>query len=357
MKWEVYKSYLIACGGIFFVIGVFLSFSIQVAADFLSNWWIEVWTDSLKHKLESLIHIQPLILTRDLFTSLLVSKPYHNVSSSPTLLEIATPDEQKDALYYITIFGLISFVELFALLFKYCIQFFGGIRASRIMHTKLSEAVFGSPMRFFETTPVGRIINRFSKDLSDIDLTVMFTVMSFGTIVLGALVRVLLVSVVTPPFTVAILFVLLYWRIAKYYLASSREIKRIESVSNSPIYALFGEVLNGASTIRAYGAEPQFINSIMKKVDANHRAFFYLFATNRWLTFRTSVLSSFIVFIAGASIIITNLPAGWAGLAFNFASQITTMINRAIMTHSSLEMAMNSVERVEEYAKLPQEAY
>jgi ABC-type multidrug transport system fused ATPase/permease subunit len=160
VKWEVYKSYLIACGGIFFVIGVFLSFSIQVAADFLSNWWIEVWTDSLKHKVQTLIFIQPMILTRELFTNLLVSKRYQTESSSSTVMDIATPEEQKDALYYITIFGLISFVELFALLFKYCIQFFGGIRASRIMHTKLSEAVFGSPMRFFETTPVGRIINR-----------------------------------------------------------------------------------------------------------------------------------------------------------------------------------------------------
>lgn len=185
----------------------------------------------------------------------------------------------------------------------------------------------------------------------------MFCITSFGTVLLGAVVRLLLVSVVTPPFALSIFLFYFYYRIARYYLRSSREIKRLESVSNSPIYALFGEALNGVSSIRAYGAEGQFVKMIVSRVDRNHRAFFYLFATNRWLTFRTSFLSSVLVFIAGASILSSNLSAGWAGLAFNFANEVTSMLNRSIMTHSSLEMAMNSVERIEEFAMLPQEDY
>ncbi len=180
--------------------------------------------------------------------------------------------------------------------------------------------------------------------------------MSFGTVVIGAVLRILLVSVITPSFALSLLLLYFYFRIARYYLASSREIKRLESVSSSPIYAQFGEVLNGTSTIRAYGAEFQFVDSMLRKVDANHRAFFYLFATNRWLHMRSAVLSCAIVFIAGVSILLSNLSAGWAGLTFIFASQITMMINRSIQIHSSLEMAMNAVERIEEYAALPQEA-
>ena len=179
--------------------------------------------------------------------------------------------------------------------------------------------------------------------------------MSFGTVLIGAVIRIVLVSWVTPSFSLSILLVFFYWRIAKFYLSSSREIKRIESVSNSPIYALFGEVLNGASTIRAFGAEKQFVDTIQRKVDANHRAFFFLFATNRWLSIRTAILSSVIVFIAGVSILLGRLSAGWAGLTFNFAAQITSMINRGIQIHSSMEMAMNAVERVDEYSLLPQE--
>lgn len=95
---------------------------------------------------------------------------------------------------------------------------------------------------------------------------------------------------------------------------------------------------------------------IERKVDANHRAYFYLFVTNRWLIFRTALLSGLIVFGAGTTILFTNLSAGWAGIAFNYASQITSMISNLIQVHSSMEMAMNAVERVEEYSRLEQEA-
>jgi ABC-type multidrug transport system fused ATPase/permease subunit len=346
VKWKTYKAYLVASGGWLFIIGVFLSFSVQTSADYLSNWWVQVWTDSLKKSIVDIV--SKLMLSHEF----MVQSMMNYTQQVPLIRQYSS---SNDNLFYITIFGLISFAELFALLFKIFVQFFGGIRASRIMHTKLVVAVLGSPMRFFETTPVGRIINRFSKDLSDIDLTVMFTIMRFGTVLLGAFVRLVLVSIVTPPFSVAFFLIYFYWLIAKYYLATSRELKRIESVSSSPIYALFGESLNGTSTIRAYGAENQFLRKIEKRVDANHRAYFYLFATNQWLMFRSALLSCCIVLCAGVSILLSNLSAGWAGVAFNFASQVTNMISNAIRTHSSLEMAMNAVERVEEYSKLKQE--
>lgn len=149
VKLHSYKSYLLACGGFAFIFVVLCSFTIQVTADYLSNWWIQVWTDGINSSVT--------------LYALTGEKMYGSMSSyyiNPNLQSISY-EQERDSLYYIVIFGLISFVELFALLFKYCIQFYGGIRASRIMHTKLSEAVFGSPMSFFERTPVGRIINRF----------------------------------------------------------------------------------------------------------------------------------------------------------------------------------------------------
>ena len=175
VKWATYKFYLIACGGFLFVVGVFFSFFVQVAADYLQNWWVEVWVDALKSKVDLLR--DSFAINYNLFTDVfLVTFPADNQvsfastvslnSSSPHVVGVETffSSTQNDSLYYITIFGLISFVELFALLIKYIIQFVGGIRASRIIHEKLSNAVLGSPMRFFEVTPVGRIINRFSKE-------------------------------------------------------------------------------------------------------------------------------------------------------------------------------------------------
>ncbi|KAH6565614.1 hypothetical protein BASA50_007974 [Batrachochytrium salamandrivorans] len=374
VKWVTYTAYIVACGGFVFLFFVFLGFFIQTAADFMSNWWIQRWTDNIGTVTPNstlLMQSQggsyvsgdswsfegrsslPLDFTSDISHSTVsaYSSMVSTLSPDITMLEQST----KDALFYISIYGLISMIELFSLVFKFVVQFFGGMRASRVMHARLIEAVLGSPMRFFETTPVGRIINRFSTDLSDIDMAVMFTVVRFFTLTCGAVVRIGLVTFVTPPFLFSVVFLYFYYNIAQYYLLTSRELKRIESVSSSPIYAQFGETLNGVSTIRAYGAEDRITQQIQRKVDANHRAYFYLFATNRWLSLRTSVLSEAIVFGAGISIILSGVTAGWAGVAFIFANQFTSMMSRMIQIHSSMEMAMNAVERVEEYSKLPQE--
>ncbi|KAJ3272856.1 hypothetical protein HDV01_005179 [Terramyces sp. JEL0728] len=363
VKFDTYLSYIAACGGAVFLAAILTSFSVQTAADYLSNWWIQVWTDSLKVPVVNVSALAfPAVVQHTFSIQSFEQDPSFNYNSDEKRFSglfkpntFGDETENSNNLFYISVYGAISFVELFSLLLKYAIQFFGGISASRMMHSKLLNSVLGSPMRFFETTPVGRIINRFSNDLSDIDQTVMFSVVSFISTLLGAIARIGMVSFVTPPFALSFVIVYFYYRVAKIYLHTSRELKRIESVSGSPIYAQFGETLNGASTIRAYGAEKKSIREIQTKVDSNHRAFFYLFATNRWLMFRTSILSGIIVFCAGLSLIVTKVSAGWAGVAFIFAGEITRMISNTIMTHASLEMAMNAVERVDEYSKLTQE--
>jgi ABC-type multidrug transport system fused ATPase/permease subunit len=320
VHFSTYVTYLKACGGWLFIFWIALAFVITTAADFLSSWWIQQWTDSLNSDADG-SHDKP--------------------ANSP--------------LYYITIFGLISLVELVALMFRFVIQFYGGWHASKMLHHKLLDAILGAPLRFFEVTPVGRLINRFSKDLSDIDSGVMFTVVRFGTLIVAAISNLIVVTYVAPVFLGAIVFQIFYQRIASRYLASSRELKRIESVSSSPIYAQFSETLNGLETIRAYNSQKRVIEDIQHKVDANHRAFFYLFAANRWLYFRNAILSGTIVFMAGFSIIFSGVTAGWAGLAFTFASQLTSKMSAMVQTHASLEMSMNSVERVEEYSRTDQE--
>jgi ABC-type multidrug transport system fused ATPase/permease subunit len=135
VKWNTYRSYIMACGGLGFVLALFFSFLVQTASNYLSSWWVQVWTDSYDKLdvLQSLYH-------------------YYNQN-------VGT--ETKSSAYYITIFGLVSLLELVGLLLKYTIQFFGGMRASRKLHEELLVSVLGSPMRFFEITPVGRffIIN------------------------------------------------------------------------------------------------------------------------------------------------------------------------------------------------------
>eukprot|EP00842_Homolaphlyctis_polyrhiza_P006113 jgi/Hompol1/6502/HPOL_003284-RA len=301
VKFATYIAYVTACGGLMFVFLVFSGFLIQNLSDFLSSWWIQRWTDDVRvgdqafNSSASLYDASgvrdSLVLSADILSQSFISQSKslmssvvaaQQSSSQPSILALVrtTVSEQKDALFYISIYGLISLIELFGLIFRAVTQYLGGLRASRILHRQVLVSVLGSPMRFFETTPVGRIINRFSKDMSDVDMGVMFTVTRFFTMACGSVVRVILVAFVTPPFLVTILFLYFYYRISQFYLLTSRELKRIESVSSSPIYAQFSECLNGVSTIRAYGAEDRIVKQMNRKVDANHRAFFY-FAVER----------------------------------------------------------------------------
>ncbi|KAJ3370291.1 hypothetical protein HDU91_006344, partial [Kappamyces sp. JEL0680] len=349
VKARTYWTYILACGGYGFIALVLSGLIWTNFSDYLQSWWIEKWTDELNDKVQVLTN--NLTLHTPLFTQLFVHIPKIDKESMTALAQT------DNALFYVSIFGLISSFYVAAGLFVFSVNFLSSIRASRSMHERLVHAILGSPMRFFETTPVGRIINRFSKDLQDIDATLAWTFYDLNKVLFGSVFKVLLVSIVTPPFIFSLVLVFVFWGIARYFLATARELKRLESVSNSPIYALFGEVLNGVSTIRAFGAETQFIESVVDKVDGNHRAAFYQFCVNRWLSIQTGLLSVSIVFVAGVSVIISGLSAGWAGLAFGFATQITQMIKQAIQSYSYVEMAMNSVERVQEYSELPQEPY
>jgi ATP-binding cassette, subfamily C (CFTR/MRP), member 1 len=132
----------------------------------------------------------------------------------------------------------------------------GCLRAARDLHNKLLHNAMRLPMSFFDTTPLGRILNRFSKDVDVIDnvlpMSMRFWLMMFFNTV-GVLVT---ISYSTPIFLAVVLPLgVVYYFVQKFYVATSRQLKRIESVTRSPIYTHFSETITGQSTIRAYGEE------------------------------------------------------------------------------------------------------
>ncbi|KAF8463649.1 putative ABC metal ion transporter [Kalaharituber pfeilii] len=236
------------------------------------------------------------------------------------------------------------------------------IEAARKMHQKMAIAVFRSPMQFFDTTPAGRILNRFSSDIYRIDealartFNMLFvnTARSFATLVI--------ISVSTPPFIALIIpLTLLYLYIQRYYLRTSRELKRLDSVSRSPIYAHFQESLGGISTIRAYQQTERFQRENESRVDANLRAYFPSINANRWLAIRLEFIGSIIILAAASFGCLSvasgsGLSAGWVGLAMAYALQITQSLNWIVRQSVEVETNIVSVERVLEYAALPSEA-
>jgi ABC-type multidrug transport system fused ATPase/permease subunit len=153
----------------------------------------------------------------------------------------------------------------------------------------------------------------------------------------------------------------MYIWIQRYYLRTSRELKRLDSVSRSPIYAHFQESLGGTSTIRAYRQQARFERENEWRVDSNLRAYFPSISANRWLAVRLEFLGAIVILAAAGFSIISvasgsGLTEGMVGLAMSYALQITTSLNWIVRQTVEVETNIVSVERVLEYARLPSEA-
>jgi len=239
---------------------------------------------------------------------------------------------------------------------------FCSIEASRKLHERMAYAIFRSPMSFFETTPSGRILNRFSSDIYRVDEVLARTFNMLFVNSARALYTLILVVASTPNF-VALIIPLgaLYLYIQRYYLRTSRELKRLDSISRSPIYAHFQESLGGITTIRAYRQQQRFTLENEWRVDANLRAYFPSINANRWLAVRLEFIGSVIILAAASFAIISvvtgsGLSAGMVGLAMSYALQITASLNWIVRQTVEVETNIVSVERVLEYARLPSEA-
>lgn len=171
-----------------------------------------------------------------------------------------------------------------------------------------------------------------------------------------------LISWTTPAFTAFIIpITLMYLFIQRYYLRTSRELKRLDSVSRSPIYAHFQESLGGISTIRAYRQQDRFELENEWRVDNNLKAYYPSISANRWLAVRLEFIGAIVILAAAGLAIISvvshsGLSAGQVGLAMSYALQITTSLNWIVRQSVEVETNIVSVERVLEYARLPSEA-
>ncbi|KAI8353074.1 multi drug resistance-associated protein MRP [Mortierella sp. GBAus27b] len=269
----------------------------------------------------------------------------------------------KDHLYYIGVYAVLGFSSTFLTIFESIMLLVHcSLRSARVLHQKMLQSVLRSPMMFFDTTPMGRILNRFSKDQSMIDevLPRSFSGFSYTLFQVASILAV--VTLTTPSFIVVVIpFAFIYYWIQKYYLATSREVRRLESVTRSPIFAYFQETLGGITTIRAYRQQARFIQGNEHRLDQNLRAYYPGIAGNRWLALRLEALSSVIIFGAALLSVVSlarkiDVDPGLVGLSLTYALNITQMLNWMVRQYTEIESNIVSVERVQEYIELTPEA-
>uniref|UniRef100_UPI00398EC1ED ATP-binding cassette sub-family C member 3-like isoform X4 n=1 Tax=Pristiophorus japonicus TaxID=55135 RepID=UPI00398EC1ED len=214
----------------------------------------------------------------------------------------------------------------------------GGLGAARQLHARLLDNKLHTPQAFFDTTPIGRIINRFGKDVHVIDEVIPLTFQMFLATFFNSLSTMLVVM--------------------RFYVATSRQLKRLESVSRSPIYSHFSETITGSSVIRAYGREKNFILLNDTKMDTNQKSYYPGIVSNRWLGIRIEFIGNCIVLFAALFAVIgrSNLNPGIVGLSVSYALQVTMSLNWMVRMTSDLESNIVAVERVKEYSETKTEA-
>ncbi|XP_023761858.1 ABC transporter C family member 13 [Lactuca sativa] len=241
---------------------------------------------------------------------------------------------------------------------------YGGLRAAIQVHNNLLKKLVDAPVAFFDQTPSGRILNRLSSDLYTIDDSLPFILNILLANFVGLLGIALILSFVQVMFLLLILpFWYIYSKVQFYYRSTSRELRRLDSVSRSPIYASFSEILDGSSTIRAFKSEDYFLARFVEHVKMYQKTSYSEIIASLWLSLRLQFLAAFVVsYIAVMAVIGSHgyLPInlgtpGLVGLALSYAAPVVSLLGSFLTSFTETEKELVSVERVLQYMNIPQE--
>ncbi|KAG0367050.1 P-loop containing nucleoside triphosphate hydrolase protein [Gamsiella multidivaricata] len=233
------------------------------------------------------------------------------------------------------------------------------VRTSNAMHDAAFRRVLYAPLAFFDTTPIGRILNRFSRDVDTLDNVLWSTLYEFTITVVTLIGTMVLIIVVFPWLVLALVPILgLYYGLSIYYRTTSREVKRLDSNMRSYLYAYFSECLTGLSTLKAFNVVQQSILKNEYRIDLNNRPYYMYQLGARWLSLRVNVLGALMSFSTVVLITATRFkinPAS-AGLVLSYLARISGDLNWGVQRLSTLENNMNSAERLVHYVEnLPQD--
>lgn len=273
----------------------------------------------------------------------------------------AAGQEKYSVIEFLVIYaGFTVAYMVFNMVLFYVANVLAAVRGARHMHDRLLDNLVRQPMAFFDVTPVGRIINRFSTDVDAIDENIIWNLIDVVYCLVAIAGTLVVISFSTPQFLYAIPpLILCYLYIQSYFLASSQALKRFMSVSKSPLYQHFSETLAGVSTIRAMSAAPRFVRVNGEKADLSAETQLAFGMANRWLKVRLEFLGALIVFDAALLAVLNRGSVGGAslvGLSLTYAMNITGDITYLVRSWAEMSNQLISVERIEEYAELPQEA-
>ncbi|XP_035459714.1 ATP-binding cassette sub-family C member 4 isoform X3 [Scophthalmus maximus] len=325
---HLYVKYFMAGANILVLLVLILLNALAHITFVLQDWWLACWASEQKHinVTEHLNGSFPRQLDLDL---------YLGVYAGLTATSV--------------VFGFLRSLVFFNVL----------VSSSQTLHNRMFSAILRTPVRFFDINPVGRILNRFSKDIGYLDSLLPWTFADFIQVFLQVTGVVAVAAVIMPWIIIPIVPLLVVFLFLRcYFLQTSRDIKRLESTTRSPVFSHLSSSLQGLSTIRAFKVQQRFQQMFDKYQDLHSEAWFLFLTTSRWFAVRLDGICSVFVTITafGCIYLRDGLEPGAVGLALSYAVTLTGMFQWGVRQSAEIENMMTSVERVVEYAELESEA-
>ncbi|KAJ7175965.1 hypothetical protein C8R46DRAFT_1174662 [Mycena filopes] len=350
VKWSVYKTYLEAAGYWVWAVFTFLII-VQQLKGVGEKLWIKIWGEAYQETVA--------VSATYAYSSLETSN--HGYLANNGLIRAHAfndwPSATERPLYYAGIYAAIGFFGVTIQLLSVGMEHTAALNAAHRLYRRLLVSVVGATFRFHDTTPLGRMLNRFGRDVEIIDNQIVWSISALTSAIGGLFVSVMTVLVVFPLFVIPASIVGYFYRtLARGYLHTGRDLRRMESNSRSPIFSDFAALLEGVVTVRAFSVEKRFMKTLHERIDASTQLWYAFWMTNRWLLLNFDFLGSISVFATACfSITFLDNNAGLAGLAITSALTFSNGVFLTLRFWAQLELDLNCVERVAEYIDIPQE--
>uniref|UniRef100_A0A8C8XJP9 ATP binding cassette subfamily C member 8 n=1 Tax=Panthera leo TaxID=9689 RepID=A0A8C8XJP9_PANLE len=331
IPWRACAKYLSSAGILLLSLLVFsqlLKHMVLVAIDY----WLAKWTDS----------------------ALTLSPAARNCSLSQEC--------SLDQTVYAMVFTVLCSLGIVLCLVTSVTVEWTGLKVAKRLHRSLLNRIILAPMRFFETTPLGSILNRFSADCNTIDQHIPSTLECLSRSTLLCVSAVAVISYVTPVFLVALLpLAVVCYFIQKYFRVASRDLQQLDDTTQLPLLSHFAETVEGLTTIRAFRYEARFQQKLLEYTDSNNIASLFLTAANRWLEVRMEYIGACVVLIAAVTSISNSLhrdlSAGLVGLGLTYALMVSNYLNWMVRNLADMEIQLGAVKRIHGLLKTEAESY
>ncbi|XP_051562502.1 multidrug resistance-associated protein 4 [Myxocyprinus asiaticus] len=328
---HLYWKYFRAGASILMLIFLLLLNILAQVSYVLQDWWLAYWA-SEQEKLNN--------------------STFNNGISGNTTQELNLD-------FYLGIYAGLTGATLIFGFMRALIMFNVFVSSAQTLHSRMFTCILRTPVRFFDINPIGRILNRFSKDIGQLDSLLPWTFVDFIQVFLQIIGVIAVAASVIPWILIPVLPLLIgFLFLRRYFLRTSRDVKRLESTTRSPVFSHLSSSLQGLWTIRAFKAVERFQQMFDAHQDLHSEAWFLFLTTSRWLAVRLDGMCSVFVSITafGCLLLKDSMEAGAVGLALSYAVTLMGMFQWGVRQSAEVENLMTSVERVVEYTEIESEA-